>query len=650
MAAVLGTLLLCGTGCGDPADQETSTVDVAATPSAPAEDALGLTLTPMGRVGAVPAQLAVHADAELFPVTMVSAPALDGTRLVLDPDLKGALTISDARTLTFAPATGFRPDTTYTAHVSSVATLAQTWSAPTPDAWSTTFQTAPMGLLRVSAQGRDRSRREATVDLVFTAPVAPEQVASRLTVQTGGHAMQPVSVTAGPSADTVRLALRGDALASEQVDLSVAVAAGVPWAYDGDVTAPAGQGQVTLSDGPPVEILAVMVKEGVSGHYIEVVCRDHAVDGTRWYWDRDTYDSWDVSPRCMISEDTLARSVHLASGSSSASSETLSIAQAPGGFRIFGPLERGTASLRIDAGARTLDGGVLPLAYDATLQVPPRKPTLRFRSQGRYLPRDAWHSLPVEHLNVSQATLRIRHIPPQNLAFWIAGDEASDQRTSDLVLKQKITLVGQPDQSETTWLDVGGLLPDVKRGVYQLSLDGQGEGEQGAHAASRLLLTDMHIVAKAAAPVPDDPAASDVWVWVVGVQDNLPLSGVALELLQPSGRVAATCRTDPSGGCRLRVAPGGVDDAAPIAVVARKGDDLTYLAFDEVQDQPEDDVSGAPFAARNPYQAAVWTDRGVYRPGDVAHIAALLRDVDYIAPDASLPVIVKVFDPRSREI
>ena len=55
-------------------------------------------------------------------------------------------------------------------------------------------------------------------------------------------------------------------------------------------------------------------------------------------------------------------------------------------------------------------------------------------------------------------------------------------------------------------------------------------------------------------------------------------------------------------------------------------------------------------AIDTPYHAAVHADRGVYRPGDTAHVVAIVRDAKEKAPDPALPLAVQVIDPRAKVV
>ena len=130
------------------------------------------------------------------------------------------------------------------------------------------------------------------------------------------------------------------------------------------------------------------------------------------------------------------------------------------------------------------------------------------------------------------------------------------------------------------------------------------------------------------------------------------LSGVDVSLVRKSGKVVAKCSTKGGDGCTLVAkADDDPDNAVPFAVVARKGDDLTYIRYQDLKaDVAESSTSGTPYVAETPYRAAIFSDRGVYRPGDTAHVVAIVRDAKDHAPDQPLPVDVQVFDPRAKVV
>jgi len=125
-------------------------------------------------------------------------------------------------------------------------------------------------------------------------------------------------------------------------------------------------------------------------------------------------------------------------------------------------------------------------------------------------------------------------------------------------------------------------------------------------------------------------------VWVTGVSDGLPRPGAVVTLHDAQGRIRATGRTGPDGLAVLDPLPppaepcegwmcanfyGYVavtlgDDRAVVGVTAHDPD-LAPWRFN---------VSSAWGTQRVPAAATVFTERGIYRPGEVVHAKAIVRD------------------------
>jgi uncharacterized protein YfaS (alpha-2-macroglobulin family) len=644
-----------------------SEADVAAQAEVPTAAAVRIRDVGPYKVGTT--RIAVHTRPDLFPQDAVGGALPAGTEIVIAPPVEGAWTVTDRDTLEFRPASGFAPNTAYVVTMKSLNDGTKAWEAE--PGWTHSFKTPEFAFARLALRTHDIERGTAEVDLLFTGAVDATEVAARTKWEVNGNAVTPVAVREGSEPHELVAVFSGRDLRTEG-KLVAHVGAGVPWRGDKKVVTAASKAEIELKPGAAIEIFAAKVREGTSGFYVDIVCRDRAVTGTRYYWDRVDYSDYEVSTRCLLDEAELLDSVNVDPP------VELTIASAPGGFRLFGDFERGAYKLHIDAGATSVDGGVLKTAYEADLEVPRRTPTVSFASRGRYLPRDAWKNLAIEHRNVDLIDVEIRHVPEENLVFWMNGYESAGSATSNLVVDKTLKIKNTPDQDLTSWVDVASLLPDAERGIYEVTLrakekieeapepeaedhdtgyrrhEAQPEVQDGyriaATATSRLLLTDMHVIAKLASPGEGESYAPKVSVWTLGVHDNRPVGGVDVKLVRPSGYVMARCRTDLAGGCEMDVAQDAVDKTGPLALIASKGDDLTYVRFSDLQVATEADTSGDPWYDSTAYKASVYLDRGVYRPGDTAHVSAIVRERDHTAPDAGMPVVLRVFDPQNKEL
>ncbi len=649
-------LMACGDTTPDVATPETSEVATSANNEGPAADA---PTTPLDAAALAPVMREV-AEAGVGPNKIViefAQPIVDqgqvgqtaeGTQLELQPAVEGTLRFTSTSTLTFEPSTGFAPNTEYSAELTAVQTRDGLLTAPENQRWQRHFKTPEFRFVRFGLQDLNYAEKRAAVRLTFSGHVKASEVARYAEISVTppnerGRQKATLRFEQGPTPQTAVAVLSGNALVpGSRLDLQLRD--GTPFALDKRIKASSSRASVHLEIGDEATILNAYTAEGSNGFYVQVICNDTAVDSRRYYWDRVNYNSYEVSTRCLLDENDATAGVHFEPP------VAFTLAPAGGGFRIFGDFSRGSYQMRIDAGVRTADGGMLHTTYEKDFSVPARSPQVAFVSQGRYLPRSAWKSLPIRHMNISGATLEVRHVPSDNLVFWMSDDdESANERTSNLVVSKQLPLRGDPDTLTTSYVDLATLLSADTKGLLEIRLR-----SGNARAASRLLLTDMHLIAKRAAPADESPKAAQqraVQAWAVDMDTVAPLSGVEIQLLRQSGYVLASCRTGRDGGCRLQPSEDEVDLNPPFALVARRQGDLTYLKFDELKAEVQEArIAGEPYRSAQKYRAAIYSDRGVYRPGETAHVAAIVRQENNLAPPEDMPVQAKLLDPQGQVI
>ena len=591
-----------------------------------------------------PTKIVVELARPVIEKSKVGAGAGDGTVLEIDPPVDGSSSFTSPSTLTFEPSEGFAPGTSYTVELKSLETPAGVLEAPAEGRWTRVFQTPAFDFARFSLASVDYPRKKAEAHLVFSGPVEPREVEKRARLvvedpQTRDRRRPNVRFRPGPERHTVLAQLSGEAIRGGG-RLLLALDDGTPSAIDVRQRAGERNASVDLAMGPVAKILDTYRAEGTSGFYVQVICDDSAVDKRRYFWDRVQREYYQVSTRCQLDEADAAFGIHFEP------EVNYSVSPSGGGFRIFGDFSRGSYTMRIEAGMRTADGGMLHQTYSTDFSVPARSPSVRFTSKGRYLPRSAWTSLPVRHLNLSDVTLTVRHVPAENLVFWMSDDEseAAGVRTSDLILETEIPLRGEPDALTTTYVDLERLVPADTRGLIELRMVA---GK--ARDTARILLTDLHLVAKRTGPA--DDGRQEVQAWALHSETLDPIRGAELRLVRKSGHVLDVCATGRDGGCTLTPPSGDVDPSPPFALLASAAGDLTYLKLAELKAEVQEArISGAPYRDEVQYRAAVYSDRGVYRPGETAHLAAIVRRRDHRAAEEGMPVVAKLIDPRGKTI
>ncbi|QDE96417.1 alpha-2-macroglobulin family protein [Myxococcus xanthus] len=616
---------------------------VAQAPKPPAPELLTPVVRAVSTSDVLPQDIVIEFPREVRPN---DGSVLKDTVVTITPDVPGSLSWSSPSTLTFKPSgAGFAFDTKYAVSVSSVGLDSGVVKPAAVGDWSHTFTTPPFQFVRMVPRQLDTVKGRVEVEVVFSGPVDIAAVRSRAGFRVGGQAVGDVKWRTLPTTRNVVSAQLSGGLLRQGRTVDFSLQAGLPAVSQAKATAPAARSAFELRAGKRMDITRASVEQGTTGFYIEVSCRD--VDGAEPPSPRETegYDPyyWDHRNKgCTLDDGVAAEAIHLTPA------VKVSVAPSRRGFRIFGDFKRGSYALRIDAGTTSVGGGMLLAAYEDAFAVPARSPQLSFATTGRYLPRSAWRNLPLQHLNLDSVELTVRNVPPENLVFWMSDDyrERADERTSNVVAKRTLALKSPPDTLATTYVDVASLVPANTKGLVEIT------AKQNHHvAASRILLTNLSLVAKRGEAAPGSNGAGEVWVWALGIESTEPLSGVEVSLVKKSGESVARCTTVAADGCRLQVPAPGVDDSAPFALIARDGEELTYLKYSELKTEIANaDVHGESYRSEKAYRASVWSDRGVYRPGDTAHIAAVLRGQDDKAPPAGMPVELVVVDPREREL
>ncbi|HXT20032.1 MAG TPA: Ig-like domain-containing protein, partial [Thermoanaerobaculia bacterium] len=178
----------------------------------------------LGPEGVVPRQLVIELARPIAPEgsTEDEATKAEGTRFTLQPKLDGELRRTGPSTLVFEPSAPFAPATTYTATLVSVRTAEGKDLKGPGGGWTYRFTTPGFALSRMSLvdaeDGGNKKDRygNATVDLVFTAPVELKSVRERasftVTDSFGRDARVEIWNVQQQASNTIRLKLHGEAM------------------------------------------------------------------------------------------------------------------------------------------------------------------------------------------------------------------------------------------------------------------------------------------------------------------------------------------------------------------------------------------------------------------------------------------------------
>ena len=173
------------------------------------------------------------------------------------------------------------------------------------------------------------------------------------------------------------------------------------------------------------------------------------------------------------------------------------------------------------------------------------------------------------------------------------------------------------------------------------------QSAEGNSSERFIMVTDLGLLVKAAADGSRD-------VFVMSLASGQPLADVEIHALARNGSTLETVKTDALGHARLPNFEGLSGERLPVAVIAAKDGDTSFLPFNERQlpamDYSRFDIDGVLASRIKAIEAFVFTERGVYRPGDTVHAGFITRRRDWQPVLEGLPLSISIRDPRGREV
>lgn len=165
---------------------------------------------------------------------------------------------------------------------------------------------------------------------------------------------------------------------------------------------------------------------------------------------------------------------------------------------------------------------------------------------------------------------------------------------------------------------------------------------KGVKATRFILVTDLGLLVKKNADKTSD-------IFVVSTRTGQPLAGVTVEILGRNGLAVQSATTSPDGRASFASVDANEHERKAVVYVARLGDDISFIPYsrdDRMLNFSRFDIDGVTTVLAEDLDAFVFTERGVYRPGDEMHIALVVKQRNWLGKLAGLPIETEVIDAR----
>jgi len=191
-------------------------------------------------------------------------------------------------------------------------------------------------------------------------------------------------------------------------------------------------------------------------------------------------------------------------------------------------------------------------------------------------------------------------------------------------------------------------LPAGRRGLFLFSVhkwDAENQRTEAPVDQRLILVTDLGVIAKHAADGSFD-------VFVQSIATGSPIGGATVEVLGKNGLPILSQSTSNEGKAHIPNLKDFTREKAPIAFVVRQGGDFSFLPYDRYDrrlNYSRFEVGGIYANSTDGLSAYLFSDRGIYRPGEAAEVGIIIRANDW-KPTADLPLLALVTDPRGLEV
>ncbi len=353
----------------------------------------------------------------------------------------------------------------------------------------------------------------------------------------------------------------------------------------------------------------------------------------------------------------------------------------------------GEYQLIVDAAIRNRDGRALGREYRQTVTVGLPKPEIRLPKEGSIVPPGEGRYFVIQAVGLKAVDVRITKLFRNNIPYFLLNNDISDrygyQSYGRLVAAKKVDLKAQDENEYRRWtyfkidlskltdmepgavyhVEIGSRLsynaygyPDdegarqllpvedelqyenfsFSNSFYDCCYDWQKSGDPSSSAyyipwnfASRnILCTDLALMAKT-------DAQDNLYVFASQLSTAAPAVGASLKVYDAQMQELGSGRTD-GEGCLLLSC-----ERRPFLIVGERDGQVSYLKTDASNQIPTAnfDVSGKNI--QKGLKGFLFTERGVWRPGDSIHIHFMLEDRESVLPE-SYPLSLEIYNPEGQ--
>lgn len=348
--------------------------------------------------------------------------------------------------------------------------------------------------------------------------------------------------------------------------------------------------------------------------------------------------------------------------------------------------------ITIDPSLTSEGGYTLKEKYKNIITVAEYPKVLKFAASGSLMALSGDKKIPVTSRNISQIKLSLNRLIPSQLQHLVSDNinEFSHMRFDDLrqdnfVEKYAIekTIKGSPQSIKYTDFDLTSFLrEDVKtgmpnHGIFLLNLYAKNENYRPQDSYHReeyeaeaddyeeyveydeenveyipydsrfIIVTDLGIISKKSLDQSYD-------LFVQSISSGDPVADAKVSILGANGIEITSQQTDSTGHVHFAALSDYYKGIKPLLFLIEKDDDMSFLPITKGYRGNDRKLNYSRFDVGGQYETLdhgelhthLFSDRGMYRPGDTFHIGVIVRAEDWNKSLNKIRVEADIYDPK----
>ncbi|MCK4564709.1 MAG: hypothetical protein KAU94_08555, partial [Verrucomicrobia bacterium] len=522
------------------------------------------------------------------------------------PDVEGTFRWTKPNELVFQPNEGWRGCTPFTATLSEGLRGVDLRALADPLIF--TFHSDPLAVRSIS-QSNYSSDNQVRLDIGFSEKVSPEQLKNHLKIQTPSGQNISCAIYNRQSRETIEVVFQH----TETNEVVVRIDAGLQ-----SIVGPAGLGSNVVQN----------VKLSRDLRLLRVVTRNQPFGAghieARFNLPIDMATARDlikVEPEVEINVESRTRySRHIC--------------------RILGDFKPGTRYVvAFDPALGSTAGAALGKAVSRTVYFPDARAAVEFTARGSYMSPKGGMKIPLRLVNSGDCKAIITRIYPNNLVQLAARRShrysfygTPHQNIGHVVGELELPIDSPRNEIAEHTLDLRPVL-EGQTGAFHIEV----RSDKGARSSHYVVVSDFGLSVK--------QSQNDFLVWANSLRTLAPLPDADVKVYSLENQVLLAGKTDADGIARFDLTD-RITEGKPFLVSIEKDTDLSFLRLDSSAVSLRGGVGERPYLDAG-YEAYLFTDRGIYRPGETTHLKVVVRDPNAECAEA-FPLTLKIYRPDGK--